>query len=239
MPERSLCVSIHAELAGWRRRIAEPTYPRWNRSNTPSAYTLTGLPAGGGFVLYPAGCVSLPIGGGAIVAEPLPPLPAALLLALALLLSLAAEDFRLPLRATLSAMSTLASVVSLGSPGSTTWGEATAGWSELARWRLLGGWLLPPAAESVFLWVAAAVPVVRPDSGAVVSPSSAEASRDSVWMIWFRSISSVLLAVLLRLRFPAALFCDDGLGDAMLGMNERGTTCKSGRPGRDGEVGSR
>jgi hypothetical protein len=26
------------------------TYPRWNKSNTPSAYTLTGRPAGGGFV---------------------------------------------------------------------------------------------------------------------------------------------------------------------------------------------
>jgi hypothetical protein len=66
---------------------------------------------------------------------------------------------------------------------------------------LLGGWLL--AVVSVFFWAA-----VRLDSGAVVSPSSPEASRDSVWMIWSISIARV---VLVRLRFPA--FCDDEVGD--------------------------
>ena len=143
----------------------------------------------------------MPIGGGAIAAELLPlVLPSPIL---------ADTDLRLPLRDTRSAISTLASVVSLGSPGSAAWApitaaaSAAAGWSELARWRLLGGWLL---AAELGLWAA-----VRLDSGAVVSPSSPDASRDSVWITW--SISNAL-AVLLRLRFPA--LCDDEFGDDMV-----------------------
>ncbi len=75
----------------------------------------------------------------------------------------------------------------------------------LARWRLLG-WAL---VESVFLWVVA----VRTDSGAVVSPSSAEASRDSAWTDWVWSILKALVAGL-RLRLPAP--CDDEVGDDIM-----------------------
>jgi hypothetical protein len=67
------------------------------------------------------------------------------------------------------------------------------------------------AVESVFLWVVLA-PLL--DSGAVVSPSSPEASRDSVWMVWCCSISRAL-AVLLRLRFPA--LWDGEVEDVMVG----------------------
>jgi len=131
-------------------------------------------------------------------------------LPLRLLSALVETDFRLPLRVTRSAMSTLASVVSLGSPGSRACG--TAIWSELERWRLLGWAAL---VESVFLWV----PPVRLDSGAVVSPSSPEASRDSAWMVCFWSLSRAL-AVVLRLRFPAP--CDAEFGDDMVGRSEWG-----------------
>lgn len=86
----------------------------------------------------------------------------------------------LPLRVlfleTRSAMSTLASVVSLGSPGST---EASAALSEellLPRWRLLGGCC--ELLESALRWPCEGAPE---DSGAVVSPSSPDASRDSAW----------------------------------------------------------
>jgi hypothetical protein len=62
--------------------------------------------------------VSLPIGGGGIAAAVLlltmPPLPLALPPSV-----LVDADFRLPFRVTRSAISALASVVSLGSPGST------------------------------------------------------------------------------------------------------------------------
>lgn len=69
---------------------------------------------------------------------------------------------------------------------------------------------------SAFLWLLAVVCCVvvsAVDSGAVVSPSSAEASRLSAWMTWSWSISGLAsgLALLLlvglvavRLRFPAA-----------------------------------
>jgi len=179
----------------------------------------------------------LPIGGGAIAA-------AVLLLTIPLPLALAspplldAVDFRLPLRVTRSAISTLASVVSLGSPGSRAWVcwpialalvvvELGASWSELERWRLLGWEVLED--ESVFLWAPApAAAVVRLDSGAVVSPSSPEASRDSFWMVWFWSMSSVA-DVLLRLRFPAPWAA--GFGDDMLdvGWQARTSACRKER----------
>lgn len=171
--------------------------------------------------MYPTGWVSLPIGGGAIAAV-------VLLLVMLLPLALASPplldvNFRLPLRVTRSAISTLASVVSLGSPGSRAWVwwpialaavELGGSWSELARWRLLGCALED---ESVFLWALAAV---RLDSGAVVSPSSPEASRDSFWIVWFWSMSRVA-DMLLRLRFPApwaAEFEDDMLAGKNVGL---------------------
>lgn len=95
-------------------------------------------------------------------------LPAALLAA--------ALPLRVLLLETRSAMSTLASVVSLGSPGST---EASAALSDellLPRWRLLGGCC--ELLESALRWPCEGAPE---DSGAVVSPSSPDASRDSAW----------------------------------------------------------
>jgi hypothetical protein len=163
--------------------------------------------------LYPTGCVNFPIGGGAIAVDfPLLTLP------LLSPLSTTGRRNALPLRPTRSAMSTLASVVSLGSPGST----AVAGMIfELERWRLEGGWTAD-AEESIFLWPGRVVVVA--DSGAVVSPSSAEASRDSAWTIWSVSISmgsSPLAAggcgaaaAEVRLRLPEG-FCDDEPGDDM------------------------
>lgn len=76
------------------------------------------------------------------------------------------------LRPTLSAMSTLASVVSLGSPGSATLLllPLSRTRSELARCLLLGFKLVPLVVRLV----------CRDDSGAVVSPSSPEASREDV-----------------------------------------------------------
>lgn len=126
----------------------------------------------------------------------------------------------LPLRVlfleTRSAMSTLASVVSLGSPGST---EASASLSELLfpRWRLLGGCCELP--ESVLRWPCEGAPE---DSGAVVSPSSPDASRDSAWS-WASMADCTLFgsamsgeeaaaaAARLRLLPPR-----DALGDAMV-----------------------
>src|SRR5262249_21178163 len=126
---------------------AELAHPRWNKSNTPSAYTRTARPAGGALVRYPAGCVSLPIGGGGMLfLSPLSP-PSLLLVVLRLF------------RATRSAMSTLASVVSLGSPGSKAWSTTVAVRSELARWRLVGG--CEVLALSVLRWPSGP----PPDSG--------------------------------------------------------------------------
>lgn len=54
------------------------TYPRWNKSNTPSAYTLTDLPSGGGLVLNPTGSTNPALGGASILivpASPFSPLP--------------------------------------------------------------------------------------------------------------------------------------------------------------------
>jgi hypothetical protein len=102
---------------------------------------------------------------------------------------------RLPLRATRSAMSMLASVVSLGSPGSTD-----------ATWSLFALELSVGAVRSEFarclLWLCGSS---RLDSGAVVSPSSAEASRDEFCSIWSIRVSSgtvLFVGMLLRLRFP-------------------------------------
>ena len=150
-----------------KQRKRGTTHPKWNRSKTPSAYTLTGLPTGGGFVLYPAGSDKVPIGGGGIARFSVP-----------FSFSLVISEGFLPLRPTLSAISTLASVVSLGSPGSAAdWLLASAmalARSELARC-LLGGWADRDdevALSSCFRFWS------LPDSGAVVSPSSPEASRD-------------------------------------------------------------
>jgi hypothetical protein len=138
---------------------------------------------------------------------------------LSLLLSLDTTGLRnvLPLRPTRSAISMLASVVSLGSPGSVA---VAAAWLELARWRLGGGWV-PLAEESDFLWPE---PRGIVDSGAVVSPSSAEASRDSAWMIWSVSISmdspeaeAECGGATADVRFRLPAICDDELGDDMMG----------------------
>lgn len=123
---------------------------------------------------------------------------------LPLLISFDTKLFRVPLRVTRSAMSALASVVSLGSPGSTTWASVVVGAeaeSGFPRRRLLGGC---PAVAAL---------ATRADSGAVVSPSSAEASRDSGWATcpcWM----FMAPAVLLRFLFPA--LCDTELGDDMV-----------------------
>ena len=131
---------------------------------------------------------------------------------------LASRDVRLlrvVLRPTRSAISTLASVVSLGSPGSWTWASSMAAeglldsegccccWPESARCRLGGGWL---ATESAFLWAA----VGRADSGAVSPPSSPEASLDSAWtmgscsMVTSSSMRLVLVVVEVLVRFRLA-----------------------------------
>lgn len=130
-------------------------------------------------------------------------LPAALLAA--------ALPLRVLRRETRSAMSTLASVVSLGSPGST---EASAALSELLlpRWRLLGGCC--ELLESAFRWPCEGAPE---DSGAVVSPSSPDASRDSAWS-WASMADCTLFesgedaaaaAARLRLLPPCAVLGDD------------------------------
>ncbi len=121
----------------------------------------------------------------------------------------------LPLRETRSAMSMLASVVSLGSPGSAMWStcawacsrtEAAEARSELARWRLAG---LEPVAVSDLRCVS------LPVSGAVVSPSSPEASREEGCSSGLSSIMAEL-AVVERFRLPAwdELEGEDILGSA-------------------------
>ena len=131
-------------------------YPRWKRSNTPSAYTRTGLPTGGGFVLYPTGSVNFPIGGGAI--------------ACVLSSSASFEPLFRPLLPTRLAISVLASVVSDGSPGSCTFVDPLGilSWVD-DRNRFAGGF---ESIELPFLELR------MPDSGAVDSPSSPDASRD-------------------------------------------------------------
>lgn len=133
-------------------------------------------------------------------------------LPLLLLPSREARLLRVVLRPTRSAMSTLASVVSLGSPGSWVWDRSwpTAGegwWSESARCRLGGGWLFPAG----FLWAARG----RADSGAVSPPSSPEASLDSAWTMGFWSMVVVVVAVVL-VRFRLELEdCEGESGEDM------------------------
>ena len=126
------------------------------------------------------------------------------------------------LRATRSAMSTLASVVSLGSPGSVALEDwCSRARSEFARCRLLGGWVELP--ESVLRWCDGG-PL---DSLAVVSPSSADASRDSDACARAASSSTSATAVG-RLRLPP---CDDPDGEDMAAAR--------GRDGEGSRAGSR
>jgi len=155
-------------------------------SKTPSAYILTGLPTGGGFVLYPTGWTISPIGGGAMET----------------VFSFSADGswsfemlFR-PFRPMRFAISVLPSVVSDGSPGSSALSFPLGIFSWVPdRNRFAGG--LVESIEFVFLWFKLA------DSGAVDSPSSPDASRDD-GCNW--SIAGVVLFdgnVFVLFRLPA------------------------------------
>lgn len=155
---------------------------------------------------------------------------------LPLLPSREARLLRVVLRPTRSAMSSLASVVSLGSPGSWTWAWSwpTAGegwWSESARCRLGGGWLFPAG----FLWEARG----RADSGAVSPPSSPEASLDSAWTMGFWSMAMsfvvVVVVVVVLVRFRLELEdCEGESGEDM--ATGTGPGRRSGRARQAGSV---
>ena len=164
-------------------------YPRWNRSKTPSAYTRTGLPTGGGLVLKPTGCVSLPIGGGAIDCNFSSPASLELL-------------FR-PFRAIRSAISVLASVVSEGSSGTCTFSEPFEPLSCVDGRNLLAGGSLE-SRRLPFFWPK------MPDSGAVDSPSSPDASRDEACNCSSVEGLTVDEGRVVRFRFPEPEPGDEG-----------------------------